>query len=91
MTMAILGSGKSTDELVEIVKSGEYTRVPMTKTFPIYITYFTMATDINGKMGTFADLYGRDAAVLASFAAPRQAWYAKRKSSEKVIKLDNPL
>ncbi len=91
MTMAILGSGKSTDELVEIVKSGEYTRVPMTKTFPIYITYFTMATDINGKLGTFADLYSRDAPVLASFAAPRQPWYAKRKSAEKVIKLDNPL
>lgn len=91
MTMAILGSGKSTDELVEIVKSGEYTRVPMTKTFPIYITYFTMATDINGKMGTFADLYSRDAPVLASFAAPRQPWYAKRKAAQKVIKLDNPL
>jgi L,D-transpeptidase YcbB len=91
MTMAILGSGKSTDELVAIVKSGEYTRVPMTKTFPIYITYFTMATDINGKMGTFADLYSRDAPVLASFAAPRQPWYAKRKAAEKVIKLDNPL
>ncbi|MFM5953763.1 MAG: L,D-transpeptidase family protein, partial [Novosphingobium sp.] len=29
MTMAILGSGKSTDELVGIVKSGQYTRVPM--------------------------------------------------------------
>jgi murein L,D-transpeptidase YcbB/YkuD len=91
MTMAILGSGKSTDELVAIVKSGEYTRVPMTKTFPIYITYFTMATDINGKMGTFADLYSRDAPVLASFAAPRKPWDGKRKSAEKVIKLDNPL
>jgi murein L,D-transpeptidase YcbB/YkuD len=91
MTMAILGSGKSTNELVEIVKSGAYTRVPMTKTFPIYITYFTMPTDINGKMGTFADLYSRDAPVLASFAAPRQAWYGKRKAAQKVIKLDNPL
>jgi murein L,D-transpeptidase YcbB/YkuD len=91
MTMAILGSGKSTDELVAIVRSGQYTRVPMTKTFPIYITYFTMATDINGKMGTFADLYGRDAAVLASFAASRKPWDGKRKSAEKVIKLDNPL
>ncbi len=91
MTMAILGSGKSTDELVAIIKSGEYTRVPMTKTFPIYITYFTMATDINGKMGTFADLYSRDAPVLAAFAAPRKLWDGKRKTTEKVIKLDNPL
>ncbi|MFM5948209.1 MAG: L,D-transpeptidase family protein [Novosphingobium sp.] len=91
MTMGILGASKSTDEMVGIVKSGQYTRVPMTKTFPIYIMYFTMATDINGKMGTFADLYQRDAPVLASFAAPRKAWDGKRKSTEKVIKLDNPL
>lgn len=91
MTMGILGSGKSTDEMVEIVKSGKYTRVPMTKTFPVYIMYFTMATDITGKMGTFADLYKRDAPVLAAFAAPRQPWDGKRKTTEKVIKLDNPL
>ncbi len=91
MTMGILGAGKSTDEMVQIVKSGAYTRVPMTKTFPIYIMYFTMATDINGKMGTFADIYQRDAPVLASFAAPRKTWDGKRKSTEKVIKLDNPL
>jgi len=91
MTMGILGSGKTTDEMVEIVKSGKYTRVPMTKTFPVYIMYFTMATDINGKMGTFADLYSRDAPVLAAFSAPRKAWDGKRKSTEKVIQLDNPL
>ena len=91
MTMAILGAGKSTDELVEIAGSGQYTLVPMTKTFPVYIMYFTMASDINGKMGTFKDLYGRDAKVLASFAAPRKLWDGKRKSTEKVIKLDNPL
>jgi murein L,D-transpeptidase YcbB/YkuD len=91
MTMAILGAGKSTEELVQISTSAEYTRVPMTKTFPVYIMYFTMASDIAGKMGTFADLYQRDAPVLASFAAPREAWYAKRKAEQKVIKLDNPL
>jgi L,D-transpeptidase YcbB len=91
MTMAILGAGKTTDELVQIATSQEYTRVPMTKTFPVYIMYFTMASDISGKMGTFADLYQRDAPVLASFAAPREAWYDKRKAEQKVIKLDNPL
>ena len=49
------------------------------------------ATDINGKMGTFRDIYGRDAPVTAAFSAPRKPWDGKRKSSEKVIKLDNPL
>ena len=91
MTMAMLGAGKTADDLVPIATSGKYTLVPMTKTFPVYIMYFTMATDINGKMGTFKDLYGRDAKVLASFAAPRKLWDGKRKTTEKVIKLDNPL
>jgi murein L,D-transpeptidase YcbB/YkuD len=91
MTMGILGAGKSTDEMVGIVKSGQYTRVPMTKTFPVYIMYFTMATDIGGKLGTFNDIYERDAPVLAAFAAPRKVWDGKRKTTEKVIKLDNPL
>jgi L,D-transpeptidase YcbB len=91
MTMAILGAGLSPDDAVKIVTSGKYTRVAMTKTFPVYITYFTMATDIAGKMGKFADIYGRDAPVLAAFAAPRKPWDGKRRSTEAVIKLDNPL
>ncbi len=91
ITMAILGAGVTPDDAVAIVTSGKYTRVAMTRTFPVYLTYFTMASDITGKMGKFNDLYGRDAPVLASFAAPRAAWDGKRKSSEAVIKLDNPL
>jgi len=91
MTMARLGGGIPTTETQEIANSGTYTRVPMTKTFPIYIMYFTYASDITGKLTAFKDLYGRDGAVLASFAAPRAAWDGKRKSSEAIIKLDNPL
>jgi len=91
ITMAILGAGMKPEEAVAIVTSGKYTRVGMSRTFPVYLTYFTMASDITGKMGTFKDLYGRDAPVLASFAAPRVAADGKRKSTEAVIKLDNPL
>ncbi len=91
MTMAILGAGITPQQAAEYNLSGKYTRVVMTKTFPVYLTYFTMATDIGGKLGKFADIYGRDVPVLASFAAPRQPWNTKRKSSEAVVKLDNPL
>jgi L,D-transpeptidase YcbB len=68
-----------------------YTKVPLTKTFPVYLTYFTMASDIGGKMGKFGDIYGRDAPVLAAFAGPRKKWDGVRKTDAKVIKLDNPL
>jgi murein L,D-transpeptidase YcbB/YkuD len=91
MTIAILGAGMTPQQATEIHKSMAYTKVPLTKTFPVYLTYFTMASDIGGKMGRFADIYSRDAPVLAAFATPRKPWDGVRQTSEAVIKLDNPL
>jgi murein L,D-transpeptidase YcbB/YkuD len=91
MTMAILGADLSGEEAIAISRSGEYNRVVMTKTFPVYITYFTLGTDISGQLRSYGDIYDRDAPVLASFAQPRQLKTSQRKSNEAVIKLDNPL
>jgi murein L,D-transpeptidase YcbB/YkuD len=91
MTLAIFGAGLDTDAVVANATSGKYTRVPMTRTLPIYITYFTMGTSISGSLASFPDIYGRDAPVLASFAEPRQIKTTQRKSNEAIIKLDNPL
>lgn len=71
MTMAILGKGATKEEAVGIANSGKYTKVMLEKQWAAYITYFTMATDINGQMATFKDIYGRDTAVLASLDKPR--------------------
>lgn len=71
MTMAILGKGATKEEAIEISSSGKYTKVMLEKQWPAYITYFTMASDINGEMATFKDIYGRDAPVLASLDKPR--------------------
>jgi murein L,D-transpeptidase YcbB/YkuD len=71
MTMAILGKGATKDEAVAISTSGKYTKVILEKQWAAYITYFTMASDINGQMATFKDIYGRDAPVLASLDKPR--------------------
>jgi murein L,D-transpeptidase YcbB/YkuD len=91
MTMAILGAQMSKEEVNAISLSGEYTKVPMTRTFPVYLTYFTMARDIDGVMRKFGDIYGRDKPVLASFEQPREAKTTQRVSDEAIIKLDNPL
>ncbi|QGN55150.1 L,D-transpeptidase family protein [Novosphingobium sp. Gsoil 351] len=91
MLMAMLGGGLTKEEGVAHTLSGVYTKVPMTKTFPIYITYFTMASDVGGGMRKFADIYGRDAPVLASFKAPRQLHTDQRTSSEKVIEIVDDL
>jgi len=91
MTLAIYGAGMSVDDVVANAKSGKYNRVKMTRQLPVYITYFTYGRSIDGELTSFADIYGRDAPVLASFAAPRQLKTTQRKSNEKIIKLDNPL
>ena len=91
MTMAILGAGLTPEQGVQHSLSGKYTKVAMTRTFPVYITYFTTGVDINGKLSTFADIYNRDAPVLASFNQPRQPKTTQRTSNEEIIKLDNPL
>jgi len=91
MLMAMLGADLTKEQGVAHTLSGEYTKVPMTKTFPIYITYFTMARDVNGELKKFADIYGRDKPVLAALKAPRQLHTEQRKSNEKVIEIVDDL
>jgi len=98
ITLAILGNLATTpetrkaaaDEAVAISTSGKYTRVPISKSMPVYITYFTMGRDITGKLRQFADIYGRDAPVLASFDAPRVSNRA-RATSEDVVEIVDDL
>jgi len=90
MTIAILGQGATREEAVAASTSGEYTRVPVKKSVPVYITYFTMARDIDGTLRTFNDIYGRDAPVLASFEKPRVG-NRSRVTDEEVIEIQDDL
>ncbi len=97
MTMSMLGNMKTKDdipaiqqEVSAITAGGKYTRYPLANQWPVYLTYFTMASDVDGKMTSFADIYGRDAPVLASFARPRQANRA-RKTDEEVVEIVDDL
>lgn len=97
MTMSMLGNMKTKDdipaiqaEVQGITASGKYTRYPLTNQWPVYLTYFTMASDVDGQMTAFADIYGRDAPVLASFDKPRQANRA-RQTDEEVVEIVDDL
>ena len=85
ITMAILGKGASKEEAVAISTSGKYTKVMLEKKMPAYITYFTMASDINGDMATFRDIYDRDAPVLASLGKPRVRERTQRPVDEVIV------
>jgi len=90
ITMAILGGGATKDEAVAISTSGKYTKVPIEREMAAYITYFTMATDIDGELRTFNDIYGRDAPVLASFDKPRVQNRSAESDDEIIVIEDDP-
>ena len=88
MTMAILGKGATRDEAVEIATSGKYTKVPIERNVPAYITYFTMGVNIDGELVTFDDIYERDEPVLASFDQPRVQGRSAT-SDDEIIVIEN--
>ncbi|MXP10611.1 L,D-transpeptidase family protein [Pseudoblastomonas halimionae] len=89
ITMAIAGKGATKEEAIEIAASGKYTKVALERKWPVYITYFTMGTDVDGKMKTFGDIYDRDAPVLASLDAARVGNRA-RETDEEVVAIEQP-
>jgi len=96
MTMAMLGNMSTKDdipaiqsEVEAITASGEYTAYEIKNQWPVYIAYFTMARDVDGELTTFEDIYGRDAAVMASFERPRIA-NRSRVQGEEIIPLEAP-
>jgi len=68
--MAVMFAGKSPEEFGEAIASGETTRFGFDNPFPVYVAYWTVVPDGNGGVKKLADIYGRDAPVVASFAKP---------------------
>ncbi len=69
--LGILQGGGTAEELAELIKKGKTEKVPFKENLPVFISYFTMGTGVDGVMKNYEDLYGRDAPVMASFAKPR--------------------
>ncbi len=60
------------DNLVQLIQAGDTAKAAFKSSIPVHIAYFTVATAGGTALQTFPDLYGRDAAVLAALATPRQ-------------------
>lgn len=90
IALAMLRGGLTGDEAKAVMTSGKYTKVGFEQTMPVYITYFTMAQDINGELKEFSDIYGRDAPVLAALDKPRVA-NRKRVTGEQIIPIEDNL
>ncbi|MFN4357344.1 L,D-transpeptidase family protein [Sphingopyxis alaskensis] len=68
--MAVMFAGRSPEEFGEAIASGKTTRFGFDQPFPVYVAYWTVVPDGKGGVKKLADLYERDAPVVASFARP---------------------
>ena len=68
--MAVMFAGRSPEEFGEAIASGKTTRFGFEDPFPVYVAYWTAIPDGKGGVRKLADLYGRDAPVVASFSQP---------------------
>ncbi len=91
MIMAMLGANLSIDDAKAKANSKKLARVPMTRTFPVYVTYFTLGRDTTGQLTSFGDIYARDKPVLASLARPRELHTMARVGNQEVIVAVDPL
>ena len=69
--LGILQSGASAEELADLIKAGKTQKHLFKTSVPVFISYFTMATGVDGKLQSYVDIYGRDAPVVAAFAKAR--------------------
>ncbi|MEY4269461.1 MAG: hypothetical protein RLZZ58_677, partial [Pseudomonadota bacterium] len=68
--MAVIYAGRSPEEFGAAIASGKTTRMEFAEPFPVFIGYWTAAPKADGQLAMMADIYGRDAPVVAAFAQP---------------------
>jgi len=69
--MAVYFAGRSPEEFGEAIASGKTTKFTFEQPFPVYVAYWTVIPNAAGTgVSKLADIYGRDAPVVASFAKP---------------------
>lgn len=72
--MAVYFAGRSPEEFGEAIASGKTTKFSFEQPFPVYVAYWTVIPNAAGTgISKLADIYGRDAPVVASFAKPGRA------------------
>jgi murein L,D-transpeptidase YcbB/YkuD len=82
---AVAGGALTRDRLDRILKPKEgeekqevvTVTVPLARALPVYVTYFTVDTDAQGRVRFHKDIYGHDKQLLA-FAVPQAAQLALR-------------
>jgi murein L,D-transpeptidase YcbB/YkuD len=62
--------------------AGKSVKAPLARSVPVWISYFTAATDAKGRLAYFADPYGRDARVARALGGEAPLQVAARAATE---------
>jgi murein L,D-transpeptidase YcbB/YkuD len=60
----------SEQQLAEAIAGGRTQTVPVRRTVPVMLLYFTAATTASGELQFRPDVYGRDGPIIGALAAP---------------------
>jgi murein L,D-transpeptidase YcbB/YkuD len=71
MVLLAKDKGLSAQQVKSLLARNETTTVTLNRQVPVHLTYFTAVVDENGKMQTFADLYGIDNKMGAALFGKR--------------------
>ncbi|OHV84075.1 murein L,D-transpeptidase [Ensifer sp. LCM 4579] len=75
MAAAVLGV--SMEEVASEIASGRNRALPVPRTIPVYVSYFTAWPNKDGKVEYFNDVYDRDMYMNRAFEATRKARHAE--------------
>jgi murein L,D-transpeptidase YcbB/YkuD len=68
--LAALVMQQSPEEIDQTIATGDTSRIKVPKPVPVFVTYETAYADLDGKVQFRPDIYGRDADIWQSIAAP---------------------
>lgn len=78
LAQVLLGSSKSKAQIDKILEEEDKSVVvPLPRSLPVYVAYFTVDTNVNGQVRFHRDIYGRDAKI-ASISLPETQRLAVR-------------
>ena len=70
MAAAVLQT--SEEQVASYIAGGQNQTIPVKNKLPVYVSYFTAWPDDNGKIGYYADVYGRDKALTKALESTRE-------------------
>ena len=82
MAAAMLGTTEA--DVATRIQTGGHHNAPVDRHIPVYVSYFTAWPTDTGEIGFYADVYGRDKALLKALARTDEARTGEAESWQRI-------